>query len=281
MGRLDSGGQLILRDSTLNNYRIYLKATESDCYLERNVLINAEMQVSRFSDRESKIYIKNNFFYNPQWPVFTGPGHGIIQIGSGSSLIEIENNSFFLNTNMVAVELFNYLGCDSDISVKNNFWNTTDISIIESLLYDRNDDLSIDHYISYWPILMEAHPDTPTDYNQTPTANAGHDQIVFDEITLDGSLSDDPDGEIVSYQWQLIHSVNSAYNRSAEGQTPTISDLKHGFYDVTLVVEDNGGATDTDEMSFSATGLKGDFNFDGNVDGSDLAEFSENFGTTE
>ena len=43
-----------------------------------------------------------------------------------------------------------------------------------------------------------------------------------------------------------------------------------------FVLSLTGGIIGTDEMSFSATGLKGDFNFDGDVDGSDLAEFAEN-----
>ncbi len=50
-----------------------------------------------------------------------------------------------------------------------------------------------------------------------PQADAGPDQIVFDEITLDGSLSIHPDGVITSYQWQLNHWQNSAFNRTATG----------------------------------------------------------------
>ena len=38
---------------------------------------------------------------------------------------------------------------------------------------------------------------------QSPVANAGDDQVVFDEATLDGSQSQDPDGSIVSYNWEL------------------------------------------------------------------------------
>ena len=114
-----------------------------------------------------------------------------------------------------------------------------------------------------------------------PIANAGSDQIVFDEITLDGSLSDDPDGEIVAYEWQIEHQENPSFDTSAVGETPTISNLKKGFYDVILTVEDNDGEVDSDEMFFSATGLKGDFDFNGTVDGSDLAEFAEKFGLSE
>jgi hypothetical protein len=54
--------------------------------------------------------------------------------------------------------------------------------------------------------------------------------------------------------------------------------LKTGFYDVTLIVEDDEGRTGTDQMLFSATGPKGDFDFDGDVDLYDLSVFSEYYG---
>jgi lysophospholipase L1-like esterase len=114
-----------------------------------------------------------------------------------------------------------------------------------------------------------------------PQADAGPDQIVFDEITLDGSLSNDSDGEIISYQWQLNHRQNSDFNRTATGVSPIVLNLKKGFYDVTPIVEDDKGRTDTDQMFISATGPKGDFDFDGDVDGYDLSVFSEYYNITE
>jgi parallel beta-helix repeat protein len=111
-----------------------------------------------------------------------------------------------------------------------------------------------------------------------PTANAGPDQRVFDSITLDGSQSTDPDGTITSYLWQLKYQGNSSYDRTATGVTPAVTTLQPGYYDVTLTVTDNQGLTDTDAMLFSAIGIKGDFNGDGDVDGSDLQIFSTNYG---
>ncbi|MDM8525365.1 right-handed parallel beta-helix repeat-containing protein [Desulfococcaceae bacterium HSG8] len=96
----------------------------------------------------------------------------------------------------------------------------------------------------------EASADSPND----PTANAGSDQITGDEITLYGSKSFDPDGSIASYQWELRHKANSLYNKTVSGETVTVSELKKGFYDVTLTVTDDSGAVNSDEMFFSATG---------------------------
>ena len=96
----------------------------------------------------------------------------------------------------------------------------------------------------------EASADSPND----PSANAGSDQIVGDGITLYGSKSFDPDGSIASYQWELRHKTNSLHNKTVSGETVTVSDVKKGFYDVTLTVTDDSGAVNADEMFFSATG---------------------------
>jgi len=96
--------------------------------------------------------------------------------------------------------------------------------------------------------------ETSADNPNNPSANAGSDQIVGDKITLDGSKSFDPDGSIASYQWELRHKTNPLYNRTLSGATTTVSDLKKGFYDVTLTVTDNSGAAKSDELFFSALG---------------------------
>jgi len=86
------------------------------------------------------------------------------------------------------------------------------------------------------------------------TANPGTSQVVFDEVTLDGSQSQGNDGEVVHYQWELEHWENPAHNRSAEGVSPTISHLEPGFYEVTLTVTDDDGCTGIAMMLVAAAG---------------------------
>ena len=112
-----------------------------------------------------------------------------------------------------------------------------------------------------------------------PVADAGFDIVAYDTVTLDGSNSEDIDGSILHYQWFLEHKEKSNYNKTAQGMTPSITGLSRGFYRVWLTVEDNEGFQDTDEMVLSATGLKGDFDFDEDVDAIDLSVFSQNFGS--
>jgi streptogramin lyase len=92
-----------------------------------------------------------------------------------------------------------------------------------------------------------------TEYqNRPPVANAGSDMVVFDEATLDGNASYDPDGSIVAYEWSLQHEDGSIITVS--GSNPTISELPSGFFDVHLAVTDNGGLVDTDLMILAAAG---------------------------
>ena len=105
-------------------------------------------------------------------------------------------------------------------------------------------------------ILTSTGPIPP---NMPPIANAGPDQVVFDWVTLDGSGSNDPDGTIEFYSWELVYRDRDhpEYDRTVD-ETPdpivAVLDLDAGFYDVTLTVKDNDELTDTDTMLLAAAG---------------------------
>ena len=87
--------------------------------------------------------------------------------------------------------------------------------------------------------------------NQSPSANAGSDQTVtdsdgdgFENISLDGSGSLDPDGTIVSHEWRengVLH---------ATGVQPTVS-LAVGTHILTLTVTDDDTATSSDDVTIT------------------------------
>ena len=93
----------------------------------------------------------------------------------------------------------------------------------------------------------------PVSGNLAPLADAGEDQSFTDvdgdgqeTVTLNGSLSDDPDGTIVSYQWQADGVIL--------GTTAVVTvDFSLGSHTVTLTVQDDQDATDTDTMLVSVT----------------------------
>jgi hypothetical protein len=85
--------------------------------------------------------------------------------------------------------------------------------------------------------------------NQPPVADAGMDQTVSDaddsgeeDVTLDGSGSTDADGEIVSWSWAVDGT------EVANTETATVN-FAVGVHTVVLTVTDDGGATDTDDVT--------------------------------
>lgn len=81
-------------------------------------------------------------------------------------------------------------------------------------------------------------------FNEPPVADAGGDKIVYvDEgVTFDASSSSDPDGSIVSYEWDFGDGSTDS------GETVTHKYSEQRDYTVILTVTDNDGAKDTDKI---------------------------------
>jgi hypothetical protein len=98
------------------------------------------------------------------------------------SEIILNYNSFIDNTRLLRIE-----GSGNDINAQNNYWGTTDTSIIDNLIYDKNDDVTISGVVNYLPILTEPDINTPIAPDPTatpsppptatPTANPTHNPI--------------------------------------------------------------------------------------------------------
>src|SRR5690606_30204979 len=89
---------------------------------------------------------------------------------------------------------------------------------------------------------------TTEEPNSAPIADAGPNQTLTDteedgeeEVTLDGSVSTDSDGTIVTYSWSI------SGTEIATGINPVVT-LPLGSNTILLTVTDNDGATDTDEV---------------------------------
>lgn len=85
--------------------------------------------------------------------------------------------------------------------------------------------------------------------NTAPTADAGADQIVVGSTTtVDASGSTD-DGSIVSYLWEKVSGPTDHHIVSPTSVSTTLSSLTSGTYVFRVTVTDNGGLTDTDEIT--------------------------------
>ncbi|MEQ9415331.1 MAG: tandem-95 repeat protein, partial [Cyclobacteriaceae bacterium] len=86
--------------------------------------------------------------------------------------------------------------------------------------------------------------------NQVPISNAGTNKTISlptSSININGSGSD-PDGSITSYQWSKISGPTATLSNDNQAIL-SLSDLLEGLYTFSLVVTDNDGATENDEMT--------------------------------
>ena len=97
--------------------------------------------------------------------------------------------------------------------------------------------------------LGETNTDTTTaeigEGNRAPVADAGgpYGGTVGENVDFDGSGSNDPDGKIQSYKWDL------GDGESEKGETPDHKYEEPGTYTVTLRVTDNDSAKASDETT--------------------------------
>lgn len=84
---------------------------------------------------------------------------------------------------------------------------------------------------------------------EAPLADAGLDQSVSQGTTvhLDGGGSHAPDGEIATYEWEVL-SPDDDTVASLTGRTPSFEAAALGTYDVTLTVTDDAGRTASDTL---------------------------------
>ncbi len=91
--------------------------------------------------------------------------------------------------------------------------------------------------------------------NIAPTAVIsilGEDLEVEMPILLSGLASTDSDGSIVSYEWDLPYSWDDVATKSYNAE-PVVLYFSPGTYSVTLTVEDDDGATDTETVTMEVT----------------------------
>jgi hypothetical protein len=148
-------GSLILRHSVIENSGMsYIAYPTSDSYIEYNVFRGTNSLSIGHSNGVS-VYIRNNVFTE-----YTGTVVQNWAAYSGSTIVEFNS---FLSAGTATVELESGYS-SAAMTATSNYWGTTDLSVIESMVLDKADDLSREGYIEYAPILTAPHPDTPTGF---------------------------------------------------------------------------------------------------------------------
>lgn len=100
-------------------------------------------------------------------------------------------------------------------------------------------------------MLQYKNPGTANAPNQAPNANAGADAVITlptSTATLNGSLSNDPDGTITTYAWSKLSGPAQGTIASPTLASTAVNNLAAGVYQFVLTVTDNGGLTDKDTV---------------------------------
>ncbi|UCE74551.1 MAG: PKD domain-containing protein [Methanomassiliicoccales archaeon] len=129
-----------------------------------------------------------------------------------------------------------------DVDATNNYWGTTDASVIAQLIWDVYDDLGLGE-VFYEPFLTSKVVSGCPPLNFPPVADAQPETQTInigEEAWFSANASFDPDGWIVSYDWDFGDGMyGSGLMITHIYNTP-------GDYTVTLTVTDNDNLTDND-----------------------------------
>ncbi len=160
-------GSFNLTNSDLSNLsqESYLWYPSQDIYIEFNTFTNTSGIKIATDDYSSNspgfVFIKYNLFINNQ-------GYIINNFASYGLSKTFVNNNSFSDTSGTILQV-EKTSTTADMDASQNYWGTSNSTIIDSKIYDKNDDLSCSSYISYLPVLDAADPDVPITPTPTPS----------------------------------------------------------------------------------------------------------------
>jgi hypothetical protein len=187
---LDNTAYLNLTNSDLSNLsqNSYLWYPAQDSFIEFNTFTNTSGikvgTVDSASNSSGMVYVQYNLFINNQ-------GYVINNFASyGTSKTYVNNNSFTY-TSGVILEV-ERTSTTADMDASQNYWGTSDIAIIESMIYDKNDDAACSSFINYLPILDAPDPAAPVAPTPTPFPSLTPDPTDTPAPTPNPSTTPEP-----------------------------------------------------------------------------------------
>jgi len=211
---------------------------KKDVYIEYNRFINSRGFST--ATRDANVYIRYNLFKgNPRWII-------VRNYASYDESETIVKYNSFIDMEGIVLELPAGYG-SAAMTATENYWATNDTEVIDSMIYDRNDDITCAGFIEYLPILTEPHPDTPTlpiMVNFTCSPSTLYANVT---ATFDASASFGPYSTIVNYTWDFGDENITTLNNPIAKHTYTMP----GNYNVTLTITDEFGFGNNTTKSFT------------------------------
>jgi hypothetical protein len=172
-GKIQSYGALSLGFATV--HALHANATSvtiQSCggWIKNSLIISGELiadttinqyftEISQNIFKDSRLYgasvVRNNSFYNTNPWQWYGSTEGLYLLSG----IDCQYNTFVSYTSYPIVFAPEYENVT--IAIPNNFWNTTDTSVIDGMISDSHDSVYIEGTVEYEPILTASDPNTP------------------------------------------------------------------------------------------------------------------------
>ena len=126
----------------------------------------SNIEYNRFINTGGIYSYNDRYGTNIRYNLFQGLRSPLAHMGGGTPSnpprkMTVKFNSFI---DMEGLALYlepGFIGWSPNIDATENYWETLETDIIDQKIYDRNDDISVENYIDYLPILSEPHPNTP------------------------------------------------------------------------------------------------------------------------
>ncbi|MCW4015028.1 MAG: PKD domain-containing protein [Candidatus Bathyarchaeota archaeon] len=238
--------QVILRYSELVNITSYsqFSQTKTDNYIEFNIFMNtAGFTLYDWWEDTSAPALRYYIRYN----LVKGNKDTFLDCISNRNSTEfIVNYNSFVDPSGIFIQQNG--GNHAAINAIENYWGTSNTDLIDSLIYDANDDINSPGAIEYLPILTEPHPDAPTlpiivNFDYSPAV-----VYVNEELTLQATASYYGTYSVsAEYAWDFGDGVTIRTDSTSIQYTYDAS----GSYDVTLTVTDEHGFTSSTTKSVS------------------------------
>jgi hypothetical protein len=162
-----------------------------DVYIEYNRFINTgciSTHLTVYPIAAANAYIRYNLFTGKVPPNSCDDNFYIASYkDENESKTVVQYNSFIDVEGMVLQ--FQFSEGSVAMNATSNYWGTMDTNIIDSMIYDRNDDIRSPGFIDYLPILSDPHPDTPKIPSAISCSVSVPEVALGSSITVSGSIS--------------------------------------------------------------------------------------------
>ena len=188
-------GSFDITDSLLKEVRgFYIWYPQQDSSVVRNIFQDSSGM--RILLQGTPLLIKNNVFITPT------TNYAVEVLADYQSTLKMEFNSF-MSTDRIAVGLAKGYS-SANMTAINNYFGTTDESVIRNMILDANDDLEYASEIEYIPFLTEPHPDTPVQID------TDGDRIFdyLDAFPANALYSMDSDSDGIPNKWEVRYGLD-------------------------------------------------------------------------